>query len=1118
MGKKAIWTEPVLGRNRQQFIERCQSAIAAGQEDSFIYLVATRALLDHITARILDGRRVTDCRELRVFLFDGLTQRILKHAGVERRLIEDSTKYFLLEQNIAQLTVAGALQHIPAIALLPGTIESVGNLIGEIKRAGMPPDVFREFVNTAKPQPRDLDIAAIYEAYQQLLDERALMDSDEAAVRALDVLRTRPDVPPWLSHTTTFFIDGFFDFTPIQKHLLRYLIERIPEVIINLTYDPRHPSVFAEPLQDTFKFLDSLSEPTPIEHFPATLPYQAELDALRVGLFNPEAPASSSRPPITILTAASLSHEAQEIAKEIQRLILQQGYRPHDIAVIAREPSGYLQAVDHELTRLGIPSALSIQEPLTSIPSVKAALKVLQCRVGQEETEPYLALLKNDYLEHFSSLNRDAIENAVLVVGVQLPIRQWRRRVKDTRRIKGHQMDTLTSRLVDMEEVELELARIQRGLAQLDGALEAIDGMREALALIPERGSLSELIRGWLAALRAFRLWERLHEQLKEAGLNESDLRLLARDLRGLDALRQTLEEIQRITETTDHGPRTTDQLTVEQFHDLIAHLLQRTPFRAERGDPGGVRLLEATQARGLPFAVVFIVGLRQGLFPMSPARDWIYPHPERQKLADAGLYLEDLSPQLFEAKEEHFLYHAACQATERLYLTYPRADAKGEETVVSSFVEEVQRLYHDGRESLVLVQELSPSTYDVRRIASPTEMARGVLASLYQTTADDALVLNLYNHAVASGVLTPEVFTRLRIEEDRQGPAFGPFDGLLTNSVVRQQLRGRFGPNRVYSASQLNIYGRCPFQFFCQRILRLEEREEASLDLVAMDRGWLLHAILHDFLQRHTDTNLTRLRRREYQEELDQIAEETFARYQEKALPIHAGLWELQKEEIRDTLRQFLDAELKYQEQVSPQGVQPHWLELGFGMTDLENCHPDSRKEHFVLKRDKDLIKLQGRIDRVDRSADGKYIVYDYKSGSGSGVEEMREGVDLQIPLYLRALAQSFVKSGEEVIGGGYYSLRQFDRNRGLYREEFQTHTAISSRSKSSLSTEEWEQVLDDAEAFTWKYVDGMRRGDFRVEPKEDACCPRCTYRTVCRFEKHRIQAKAKIEEGPPV
>jgi len=169
---------------------------------------------------------------------------------------------------------------------------------------------------------------------------------------------------------------------------------------------------------------------------------------------------------------------------------------PHEIAVIAREPSGYLEAVHQQLAQLEIPSALDIKEPLTSVPSVKAALKVLDCRVGQENTEPYLALLKNDYLEHFSTLDRDAIENAVLVVGVQIPIRQWRRRVKDIRHIKEHQMETLTARLVDVEEVELELARIRRGLAQLDGALEAVDGMREALALIPERGSLAELIQG----------------------------------------------------------------------------------------------------------------------------------------------------------------------------------------------------------------------------------------------------------------------------------------------------------------------------------------------------------------------------------------------------------------------------------------------------------------------------------------------------------------------------------------------------------------------------------------------------------------------------------------------
>jgi ATP-dependent helicase/nuclease subunit B len=1140
MVRKEIWTEPVLGLNRQRFIDRCRDAIVAGQEDSFIYLVSTGALWKDITGRILDGQRVRACRELRVFIFDGLVNHILKHAGEDRRFISDGTKYCLLEQLIGKLTTADVLRHIPAIALQPGTIESVSRVVGEIKRAGMPPELFREFVSVATPQARDLDMAAIYEAYQQLLDERGLMDADEAAARALTVLRTRSDLPPWMSKTTTLFIDGFYDFTPIQKQLLRYLIERMPEVIINLTYDPRNSDVFQEPLKETLLFLDRLSQPIPTRHFEQTRPCAPALLPLRTGLFNPGVSPAPDRPPITILAAASLSHEVQEVAKEIKRLIVEQDHRPNEVAVVAREPSGYLEAAHQALSRIGVPSALHIQKPLTSIPSVRAALKVLDCRVAQEETEPYLALLKNDYLEHFSSLDRDAVENAVLAVGVQIPIRQWRQRVRDVRRIKAYQADRAANRPADRGEAPSEPARLQRGIAQLDGALAAMDGMRKALGQIPEQGTLPEMAQGWLAALRAFRLGERLHERLKTA--TEPDLRLLARDLRALKALRQTLEEVQRITEagqtprvdhqdadiedqpsvatdnrqpTTDNRRSTSDQLTVDQFRTLITHILQRSSFRIERGDPGGVQLLEATRARGRAFRAVFIAGLIEGQFPASPERDWIYPHLEREKLADVGLFLRDLSPKRFEAKEEYFFYMAACQATERLYLSYPRANANGEANVISSFIEEVHQLYHDGRASLVPVQQLSPSTYDVRRIASAPEAAQAVLASLYQSTPDDALVLHLYNHAVDSGLLPPMIFTRLQIEAERQGSTFGLFDGRLMDQVIQQQLRQWFGPDRIYSSSQLNHYGQCPFLFFCQHVLRLERREEASLDLLAAERGRLMHTILHDFLQHHLGANLIPSRRQEYQEELRRIAEATFNRYKQTVLPMSSSLWELQTEEVLHTLMRFLDAEIKYQDQVSRQGVRPQWLDLSFGRTDQEHDHPELQNEPFVLTRTDDMIKLRGWIDRVDRSTDGKYIIYDYQSPSGTGVKEMRDGLDLRVPLLISAFAELFLKPGEEVIGGGDYSLKGFDRNSGLYREEFQSYTAISSRAASSMSSGDWHGMLEGAAAYAWQYVDGMRGGDFRVQPKDDSYCSRCTYQTVCRYEKQRIQIKLNPAEN---
>ena len=108
-------------------------------------------------------------------------------------------------------------------------------------------------------------------------------------------------------------------------------------------------------------------------------------------------------------------------------------------------------------------------------------------------------------------------------------------------------------------------------------------------------------------------------------------------------------------------------------------------------GDPDGLKVLEATDVRGLRFRAVFIAGLIEGGFPLRASRDWIYPHEERERLKQYGLTLEDISPDTL-LKEEHYFYQAACRATERLYLSRPLVLEDGSETVASYYIEELSR------------------------------------------------------------------------------------------------------------------------------------------------------------------------------------------------------------------------------------------------------------------------------------------------------------------------------------------------------------------------------------------------------------------------------------------
>src|SRR5205085_4638209 len=98
-----------------------------------------------------------------------------------------------------------------------------------------------------------------------LLQQNGLTENDSDQMRALSVLRSEVDGRsvqlPWLKNVELLILDGFFDFTPIQGEILRELIPRVPETLVNLNYDSRNPEIFA-PFRET---IDQLSSIVPFE-------------------------------------------------------------------------------------------------------------------------------------------------------------------------------------------------------------------------------------------------------------------------------------------------------------------------------------------------------------------------------------------------------------------------------------------------------------------------------------------------------------------------------------------------------------------------------------------------------------------------------------------------------------------------------------------------------------------------------------------------------------------------------------------------------------------------------------------------------------------------------------
>ncbi len=374
-----------------------------------------------------------------------------------------------------------------------------------------------------------------------------------------------------------------------------------------------------------------------------------------------------------------------------------------------------------------------------------------------------------------------------------------------------------------------------------------------------------------------------------------------------------------------------------------------------------------------------------------------------------------------------------------------------------------------------------------------------------------DALIAS----AVSSGVASPNAIDRVAIQRERASPVFGRFDGIITNPALISMMAVQFGPNHVFSASQLSLYGRCPFKFYAERVLKLEPRGEAALDLTALDAGSLLHEVLRRFFRRHREQLLASLDRGRLRAELQEVADAVFDEYEDRVPPLNAHVWRIDREIRKILLDQILLYELGVEEKAREKGVKPARFELGFGMSGEER-DPASRDEFLEFFRGEggpqsETIRVRGQIDRVDTADDGTAIAYDYKLSKGAALDDMIEGRQLQLGVYLAALERVFLK-GQGIGGAGYYTLRggRNRRNQGLYRANMNRYTGINPSAHSNLSDEDWKTARDEMEARIWEFIDGMRAGKFPVDPsKPKQTCPYCDYSSLCRYDRFRISHK---------
>jgi ATP-dependent helicase/DNAse subunit B len=659
--------------------------------------------------------------------------------------------------------------------------------------------------------------------------------------------------------------------------------------------------------------------------------------------------------------------------------------------------------------------------------------------------------------------------------------------------------------------------------------------LQRLITELPEEGEAEELRIAMASLLDRFDFASQVRKPFRRSATTP-DIPRAALDIRGLEGVRRAIAAAIRsfkyagevVSEARATAKTTAPSLTVgllprislASFVDEVERCLRSQVLSVGAANRDGLRVLEATDVRGLRFRAVFIAGMVEGGFPLRASRDWLYPHEERERLKKYGVVLEDISTDTL-LKEEHYFYQAACRATDRLYLTRPLALNDGNESVASYYLEELGRAIAPARIATRQIRG-DVDTHDVMGASTAAELAVAVLRQderhKHQASGEHLLprkeVEQLHSRARAQGIFSASASRRVDVERARNGAWFGPFDGEITNADLRAMLARYFGTEYVHSASGLSVYGNCAYRFFANRVLRLEPRSEAALDLTALDAGKLLHDILRRFFEKHRREYLPSLDSDKLRAELADVADSVFDEHERLVPPLNPRIWEIDREIRKLILDQVLLYELRLQERTAKRGIRPAYFELAFGQAS-QAVDPASSPDYLKLERRgagaAETALVQGQIDRVDLSDDeGVAVAYDYKLSYGAKLDDIESGRQVQIPIYLAALEQLFLK-GFDLAGGGYYRLRGTGSrlNQGLYRAKFADCTSVTS-SKTKLDDIEWNRIRSEVTKRVWQFIDGMRAADFKVKPSlGKTTCKFCDFSAVCRYDTYRISHK---------
>jgi CRISPR/Cas system-associated exonuclease Cas4 (RecB family) len=828
-----------------------------------------------------------------------------------------------------------------------------------------------------------------------------------------------------------------------------------------------------------------------------------DLACLRRYLFSPEAPPAERKldGSLEFFSAPGEGREAVEIARRILREA-GNGVRFDEIAVLVRSPQNYVGLIEHALRRARVPAWFSrgTRRPLTAGRAFLALLACASEQLSASRFAEYLSFaqvpLDSDKKDKTWTASQDEAfgriqspveedddgsnpesrvpnpdSDSILAGTLRAPWR-WEALIVDAAVI-GRDATRWKRRL---EGKHAELERQIREAKRDDGGDEArIGGLRQVQQQLEYLKSFALPIVEEMATWPSSATWGEWLDRFET---------LAPRVLKSPAHVLRVLADLRPMSEV---GP-----IDLDEARRVLAERLLTMESEPPAYRYGRVFIGTPEQARGRTFRVVFVPGLAERMFPQKPREDPMMLDGMREAV-DAALPTQKQRL----ASERLLLQLAAGAASDRLYVSYPRIELSESRARVPSFYAlDVMRAatgrvpHHDELEHLA--REAGDATLAWPAPSTPEEAIDdqehdlAVLRRLLDETNPDAVKGHAHYLLKLNECLRRSVVDRWARGQCR----WSPNDGLTrVQPYTRAALASQRLSARSYSASALQLFSACPYQFVLSAVYRLRpfEQPEPLQRMDPLTRGSLFHEIQASFfrtLQSRSLLPVTASTIDSARAVLDGAIEQVGLRSHDELVPAVERVWQ---DELA-TIRRDLHAWLEYLARDGEEWL-PVFFELAFGQV------PGERDEHSM--RDDVVIdgrfKLRGAIDLIEEHAQTKALrITDHKTGRRpERIEKVLIGGGAVLQPVLYSMAVETALEREVSHGRLFYCTST---------GSFFSHPILLDERSRAAGLEALE-VVDRA----------IENGFLAAAPTEEAC-DRCDFRPVCGSDVYR-----RVGRKPP-